>query len=89
MRKGVSPAGRPGRSTDVTLEDGDEGTEVAPALGGVFHILDAVMCVRVDYFLVVDPESLEPIADITGQALVAVAAYLGATRLIDNIVVKA
>ena len=42
-----------------------------------------------DYFLVVDPESLEPIADITGQALVAVAAYLGATRLIDNIVVKA
>ena len=40
-----------GASTDVALEDGEERAEVAPALGGVFHIFDAVMRVRVDDFL--------------------------------------
>jgi pantoate--beta-alanine ligase len=44
---------------------------------------------RVDYASVVDPDSLEPIADAraTGErALVAVAAFAGQTRLIDNVV---
>jgi pantoate--beta-alanine ligase len=41
---------------------------------------------RLDYFAVVDPESLEPVQDISRGALVAVAAYFGSTRLIDNIV---
>lgn len=42
---------------------------------------------RLDYFAVVDPETLEPVADTRRGALVAVAAYVGTTRLIDNIVV--
>ncbi len=41
---------------------------------------------RLDYFAVVDPNTLDPVADITRGALVAVAAYFGTTRLIDNIV---
>jgi len=40
-----------GGSTNVALQDGDEGAKIAPALGGVFHILDAVMRVRMDYLL--------------------------------------
>ena len=40
---------------------------------------------RLDYFAVVDPETLEPVADVTGGALAAVAAHFGSTRLIDNI----
>jgi len=40
---------------------------------------------QLDYFAIVDPDSLEPVSDISGGALVAVAAYVGATRLIDNI----
>ena len=43
--------------------------------------------VRLDYFAIVDPETLDPVSDISKGALVAVAAYLGTTRLIDNIVV--
>jgi pantoate--beta-alanine ligase len=39
---------------------------------------------RLDYFAIVDPDSLEPVSDISRGALVAVAAYVGATRLIDN-----
>jgi pantoate--beta-alanine ligase len=41
--------------------------------------------VIVDYFEVVDPETLDPIERISRRTLVAVAAYVGATRLIDNI----
>jgi pantothenate synthetase len=44
--------------------------------------------VRLDYFDVVDPDTLKAISTISGPALVAVAAFVGNTRLIDNIVVK-
>jgi pantoate--beta-alanine ligase len=43
--------------------------------------------VKPDYFEIVNRDTLEPVADISGAALVAVAAYVGSTRLIDNIVV--
>jgi pantoate--beta-alanine ligase len=41
--------------------------------------------VRLDYFEIVDWETLEPVADVSPGALVAVAAFVGTTRLIDNI----
>jgi pantoate--beta-alanine ligase len=44
--------------------------------------------VKLDYFEIVDRGTLEPVADISGGALVAVAAYVGSTRLIDNVVVS-
>ena len=40
--------------------------------------------VRLDYFEIVSPETLDPVVDARG-ALVAVAAFLGSTRLIDNL----
>lgn len=43
--------------------------------------------VRLDYFEIVDPDTLDPVPDIARGALVAVAAYVGNTRLIDNILV--
>ncbi len=42
--------------------------------------------VRVDYIAVVDPDTLEEVPDVRSGALVAVAAFVGTTRLIDNIV---
>jgi len=44
--------------------------------------------VRLDYFEIVDPQTLDPVEDISGGALVAVAAYVGSTRLIDNILLE-
>jgi pantoate--beta-alanine ligase len=41
--------------------------------------------VRLDYFEIVNPETLDPIEDISNGALIAVAAYIGSTRLIDNL----
>ena len=43
--------------------------------------------VDADYVAVVDPETFEPIQTINGRALVAVAAHVGAVRLIDNAVI--
>ncbi len=40
---------------------------------------------RIDYAEVVDPETLLPLASTVRGALVAVAAWIGSTRLIDNI----
>jgi pantoate--beta-alanine ligase len=45
--------------------------------------------VRLDYFQIVDPDTLEPVDTISGRALVAVAAYVGDTRLIDNVTLSA
>lgn len=42
--------------------------------------------VRRDYLEIVHPETLEPVEEISTNALVAVAAYVGSTRLIDNVV---
>jgi pantoate--beta-alanine ligase len=42
--------------------------------------------VRLDYLEIVDDETLDPVADISRGALVAIAAYVGPTRLIDNLV---
>ena len=41
--------------------------------------------VRVDYVEIVDNDTLEPVSDVSRGALVAVAAFVGSTRLIDNI----
>jgi pantoate--beta-alanine ligase len=42
--------------------------------------------VRVDYCRIVNPDSLEDVSDVQDGALAAVAAFVGATRLIDNVV---
>jgi pantoate--beta-alanine ligase len=41
--------------------------------------------VRLDYFEIVDPENLDPVKNLAAGALVAVAAFVGTTRLLDNI----
>jgi len=44
--------------------------------------------VRLDYFEIVNPDTLDSVADVSGGELAAVAAYVGSTRLIDNIVLR-
>lgn len=43
--------------------------------------------VRLDYFRIVDPDTLEDLSDIRQGALVAVAAWVGPARLIDNVLI--
>jgi pantoate--beta-alanine ligase len=39
---------------------------------------------KLDYFVIVDPNTLDPVEHASPGTLVAVAAWLGTTRLIDN-----
>lgn len=43
---------------------------------------------KIDYVEVVHPETLTPIQQISGSGLLAIACYIGKTRLIDNRVVR-
>ena len=52
------------------------------------QVVAAEPAARLDYFAIVNPETLDPVADISRGALVAVAAFIGTTRLIDNIVLN-
>jgi pantoate--beta-alanine ligase len=44
--------------------------------------------VRVDYAAIVDPSTLLPVDDTSRGALIAVAAWVGSTRLIDNVLTE-
>lgn len=43
---------------------------------------------KLDYFEIVDPDTLEPMPSIVKPTLAAVAAFVGRTRLIDNIILE-
>ncbi len=67
---------------------------LADGLRDVFQLraklLEVLSCgdgLRVDYAALVDPDTLEPVVDLSAGALVAVAAWAGTTRLIDNEVI--
>ena len=77
------------RSLQLVEKEFRGGEKTASRLGDTARALIARQPgVRLDYFEIVDPDSLEPLERITQPALVAVAAYVGSTRLIDNIVLK-
>jgi len=52
------------------------------------HVLAQESAVRPDYLEIVDPDTLDPLPELNRPALVAVAAFLGSTRLIDNLLLS-
>jgi pantoate--beta-alanine ligase len=68
--------------------------EIAAGVVETERLIDAGLAVladepeiRVDYFRIVDPDTLEDLPDVSAGALVAVAAVVGPARLIDNVVI--
>lgn len=45
--------------------------------------------VRLDYLEIVNPDTLDPVEDLSRGALAVVAAFVGTTRLIDNVLIPA
>jgi pantoate--beta-alanine ligase len=73
------------RSLDAAADlhaHGERNSQVLTAT--MQQMLASEPTVIVEYAAVVDPDTLLPLADTTGSALLAVAARLGETRLIDN-----
>jgi pantoate--beta-alanine ligase len=65
---------------------GGEG-DSAKLLAEALHVLAGEPGVQVDYCRIVDPDTLADIPNVANGALVAVAARVGATRLIDNLLI--
>lgn len=68
-------------TTQVLLAAGE--TDVATLVAAARSEL-ADPLIRVDYFQIVDPDTLAPLHTLAGPALAVVAAWVGDTRLIDN-----
>lgn len=64
---------------------GERGAEKLIAAGRAEFAKES--SVRLDYFEIVNPETLDPVGDISRGALIAVAAFVGPTRLIDNLLI--
>jgi pantoate--beta-alanine ligase len=59
----------------------------AELLAEALRILEEEPAVQVDYCRIVDPDTLEDVPEVRHGGLVAVAARVGTTRLIDNLLV--
>ena len=57
----------------------------ARLIGAGKGTLSAEPSVRLDYFEIVDPQTLDPLAEVDKPSLVVLAAFVGTTRLIDNL----
>lgn len=76
------------RSVKVVKELASQGERSAAKLIAAAHkALATEPAVRLDYFEIVNPETLRPVEDVSCGALAAVAAFVGTTRLIDNVLI--
>ncbi len=74
------------REAEALAKAGESQSE--KLIGAMQRIFAAEPAVKIDYLEVVNADTLLPLEDIRAGALVAVAAYVGATRLIDNLVMS-
>jgi pantoate--beta-alanine ligase len=72
LQEGRSLVGRGERSVDAIV-------------AAARNVISTASLARIDYLEVVDTETLQPVTDIRPDSLIAVAAYFGQTRLIDNL----
>lgn len=50
--------------------------------------IEASPLTRIDYLALVDPQTLQPLTDLTGSAILAAAVFYGEVRLIDHVLCK-
>lgn len=74
------------RALQAAQAQADHGEHRASALLQTMRAtLQEEPAVRMDYLAAVDPDTLLPVENVAAGALLAVAAYVGSTRLIDNV----
>jgi pantoate--beta-alanine ligase len=73
------------QSLNAAVTLASQGAQDATQLRAFLHDrLASAPGIKLDYAEIVDPNTLEPISNIRNGALIAVAAWVGNTRLIDN-----
>ena len=74
------------QAAEKAVEEGER--NAGDLVGAVQEILAAESLLKVDYVALVDAERLQPVNEITGKMLLAVAVWAGETRLIDNAILR-
>jgi pantoate--beta-alanine ligase len=69
----------------AAVEAGEQDARKLAEIGT--KVINAEPGARLDYFAIVNADTLEPVSTVSRGTLIAVAAWVGATRLIDNMVV--
>lgn len=62
-------------------------TDAQPLMDAGLAVLAEEPDIRLDFLRIVDPDTLENVPDVSAGALVAVAAFVGPARLIDNVLI--
>jgi len=61
--------------------------------GKIVHVIQDMISVKpsakIDYISIVDAKNLKDVATIKGETLIALAVFIGKTRLIDNVIINA
>ena len=86
-RKQATVLSRSLREVESRYKGGE--TDSARLIDAARQVFGSEPAVRVDYIEVVDPETLESVRTATSGTLVAIAAFVGSTRLIDNVLLGA
>ncbi|MCP2519123.1 pantoate--beta-alanine ligase [Candidatus Aminicenantes bacterium AC-335-B20] len=68
------------------IEKGEKSSELI--ISEMKKLIETEPSAKIDYVEIVDLEELNPIKEIKNEALIALAVYIGNTRLIDNIIVN-
>jgi pantoate--beta-alanine ligase len=68
----------------LAFRDGERSAKAIEAR--VRRVLESFPEVQVEYVAVAEPDSLAPVAEVRATTIVALAARVGPTRLIDNII---
>jgi len=81
-RKGALSINRSLKSAKLAIPKGEKGIETVRK-----NIVSEIEAGggRIDYVEIVNAENLEPVKNLSGKILIAVASFFGKTRLIDNI----
>lgn len=81
-RKAALVLSRAVRLGEQMAKDGEK--EAAKIEAAMREIIEAEPLARIDYVSIVNAVSIEPIEQLQGEILGAIAVYIGKTRLIDN-----
>jgi pantoate--beta-alanine ligase len=86
QRKSALVLSRALRRVQQLFDQGER--DAAKLIDAGKQVITAQPSVRLDYLEIVDPETLEGVDSISSKSLIAVAAFVGPTRLIDNDIVE-
>ena len=68
------------------IKNGEKNSDVI--LNTMKDIINSEPLAKIDYVQLVNADSIEPLETAEGRVLVAMAVYIGKTRLIDNFIVE-